>query len=322
MLLLLTTLAFADPTSDIAAGEVVLDDGQVLQGKVERQEDGSIVVTLASGTMLRFPAAAIREVRPATPPPSPVVCPEPAPVVTAAPVVAGDQPHPTDQPGEARTAAGWPRDPNRNRYLYAPSGFTLGAGHGYVSQKEILLTEVAYGITDFWDVQAGTSLITLAIPYAQFGVLGTKLATPVAPLWRIGGGTQMLFATDVFLAAVFGTVTFGTEDKHITINAGTTFVGNDDVVEPAEGGIVIISGNYRLGARTALITENWIFFGQGFTPTGDDVWMVPTAGVRLFGPNFATDLGLVPLIVPESDVLVIPIPWVGFTYNFAMPYAK
>ncbi|GDX83055.1 hypothetical protein LBMAG42_48660 [Deltaproteobacteria bacterium] len=322
MLLLLVTLALAEANPEVAPTEVVLDDGQILRGMIERQEDGSIVVTLGSGTMLRFPSAAIREVRPATPPPPPVVCPEPTAVATTPPPAGGDLPLPTDHPGEPRTAEGWPRDPNRNRYLYAPSGFTLGAGHGYVSQKEILLTEVAYGITDFWDVQAGTSLITLVIPDGQFGVLGTKLAAPVTPLLRLGGGTQVLFATDMILAAVFGTVTFGTEDKHLSINAGTTFFGHEDFVEPADGGIVIISGNYRLGPRTALIMENWLFIGQGFTPTGDDLWLVPTAGVRLFGPNFATDLGLVPIFIDDSSVPVIPIPWVGFTYNFAMPYAK
>lgn len=332
MLLLLATLAFADPTAEAvpaaaapaaaAPTEVVLDDGQVLSGKIERQEDGSIIVTLASGTMLRFPSAAIREVRAAAPKPAPVVCPEPAPVATESARVDGVISLQSDKPGEPRTAAGWPRDPNRNRYMYAPSGFTLGAGHGYVSQKEILLTEVAYGITDFWDIQAGTSLITLLIPGGQFGVVGTKLAAPVGSLWHIGGGTQVLFASELIFTAVFGTVTFGTEDKHISINAGTTFAAFADFIEPADGGIVIISGNYRLGARTALIAETWIFAGQGITPTGDDVWLVPSAAVRLFGPNFATDLGLVPIVTGETDVPVIPIPWVGFTYNFAMPYAK
>ena len=99
MLLLLVTLALAEANPEVAPTEVVLDDGQILRGMIERQEDGSIVVTLGSGTMLRFPSAAIREVRPATPPPPPVVCPEPTAVATTPPPAGGDLPLPTDHPG-------------------------------------------------------------------------------------------------------------------------------------------------------------------------------------------------------------------------------
>ena len=308
MLLLLLALARAGTLS-----EVVLDDGQTLQGSVERQEDGSVVVTLGSGTMLRFPAVAVREVREVTP--APVV----APVVADCPKL--DTPLPDANPGGARTPHAWERDPNRNRYMYAPSGFTLGKGHGYVSQKEILLTEAAYGVTDFWDIQAGTSLITVTIPGAAIGVLGTKVAAPITPTLRVGGGAQGLFADGLAMAAVFGTVTLGTEDRHVSFNAGTTVISNGEDVRVSPGGIVIVSGNYRLGPRVALLSENWILLGSQFTPTGEPLWLVPAFAVRLFGPSFATDLGLVPLAVPNSGVPFIPIPWVGFTWNYAMPNA-
>ncbi len=310
MLLFLIAVASAGTPT-----EVVLNDGQVLQGGVERQEDGSVVVTLGSGTMLRFPAEAVREVREVTPavvapPPAPANCPK------------LEMPLPDANPTGPRTPHAWERDPNRNRYMYAPSGFTLGKGHGYVSQKELLLTEAAYGITDFWDIQAGTSLITLAIPGGAVGVLGTKLAVPITPTLRVGGGAQGLFAADLALAAVFGTVTLGTEDRHVSFNAGTTVLTNGEEVRMSPGGILIVSGNYRVGPRVALLSENWIFVGSQFTPTGEPVWLVPAFAVRLFGPSFATDLGLVPLIVANSGIPVIPIPWVGFTWNYSLPNAK
>ena len=47
------------------------------------------------------------------------------------------------------------RDPNRTRYLW-PIAFSLEAGEGYVSQKELLFTAVAYGVTDNITVLGGT----------------------------------------------------------------------------------------------------------------------------------------------------------------------
>lgn len=313
MLLLLAALAFADPV----LSEVVLDDGQVLHGEVTRQDDGSVVLTLASGTMLRFPAAAIREVRAAGAAPA-----APAPEATAAPLpLPGDAPGgalPAEVPGEPKTENGWPRDPNRNRYLYSPSAFTLGAGRGYVSQKEIVLTEVAFGITDFWDLQAGTSLITLLLPGGQFGMVGTKLAFPVSKSVHLGAGAQSLLFAGGGLILGFGTVTVGSEDRHLSVNAGAIgLLGSGGIAS----GVITVSGNWRLGPRTSLLSENWFFLGGDVNPTSS-VFVVPSFAVRLFGPSIATDLGVVPLFLPDSGVPVIPVPWVGFTWNFALPYAK
>ena len=321
MLLLLAALALAEPL----VSEVLLDDGQVLRGQVEKQADGSVVLTLASGTMLRFPAAAVRDVRTAT---AATPCPTTTPVAVAPlPTTSpGSAPLPSPEPGgaapakiEPTTASGWPRDPNRNRYLYSPSAFTLGRGRGYISQKELVLTEAAFGITDFWDIQAGTSVITLLIDGGQFGVVGTKLAFPIGDMVHLGAGGQALFLAGGALGMGFATVTVGTEDRHLSVNVGALGVF-DDFSQPTP--VMTVSGNWRLGAKTALVSENWIFFGGDVSPTGDPVFVVPSLAIRLIGPAFATDLGVVPIILPGSNPPVLPIPWVGFTWNFALPYAK
>ncbi len=303
-LLLCASFAFAEPTT----AEVVLDDGQVLRGVVERQEDGSVVLTLGSGTMLRFPSAAIREVRPVSAAPTP------------APEVKKELPLPGEAPGARTTTGGWPPDPNRSRYLYSPSAFSLGKGRGYVSQKELVITEAAFGITDWWDIQAGTSVITLLIPGGEFALLGTKFSLNPVKDFRVGIGGQALVTSDPALVLGFVNATYGNEDKHITLAVGglTTFL--DGVAGAPGGALVTLSGNIRLGPKAALITENWFFLGDSFSPTGDAVWLVPSLAVRLFGPSFATDLGLVPIFTGSTPV-VLPIPWVGFTWNFALPYA-
>ena len=66
------------------------------------------------------------------------------------------------------------RDPNRTRYLYGPSAFSLEAGEGYVSQKELLFTAVAYGVTDNITVLGGT-ILPAAFGGQFVGILGTKI---------------------------------------------------------------------------------------------------------------------------------------------------
>lgn len=307
MLVLLATLAFAAASQS----EVVLDDGQVLRGLVEVEENGSVLLTLGSGTILRFPKDAVREVRALT-----AQAPTPADARPPA-----ELPLPSSAPGEAQTASGWPRDPNRNRYFYSPSAFSSGRGRGYVSQKEIVLTEVSYGVTDFWDVQAGTSLITLFLEGGQFAVVGTKLAMKVSEHVRLGVGAQALFlpAQSTSLTLAFGTVTVGDEDKHLSVSGGTAIGFFDGSAEVAPGALLTVSGNLRVGPSTALITENWFILGDF---TADGVFAVPSLGVRLFGPHFATDLGVLVLASEELFGSVIPLPWVGFTYNFALPNAS
>ncbi|MSQ03840.1 MAG: hypothetical protein EXR71_18460 [Myxococcales bacterium] len=310
LLLLATTLALAEPV----LAEVVLDDGQVLRGTVERQDDGSIILTLGSGTRLRFPGIAIRDVRaidPKAPPPTPTT-----------PVSTDPLPLPGALPGQRRTAGGYEPDPNRSRYLYSPSAYSLGRGHGYVSQKELIITEAAFGITDFWDIQAGTSVITLALDGGAFALVGSKFSLPVGDNIHLAVGGQALFTSVPAIVLGFGTFTYGPEDRHVSVSVGglTTIV--QGVAGAPTGLLATVSGSYRLGPRTALVTENWILFGGGLSPTGDDVYVVPSLAVRLFGPSFATDLGVVPIITGASDPPVIPIPWIGFTWNWALPDAK
>ncbi len=287
--------------------EVVLDDGQVLQGLVEKEADGSVLLTLGSGSTLRFPAVIVREVRP--------IVTKPLPLPAAAPGAAVNRPS-TDP------NAPWDPDPNKSRYLYSPSAFGLGQGKGYVSQKQLLLTEAAIGITDWWDFQVGTSVITLFIPDAAFGIVGTKVSFGVTKDVHLALGGQALFFGEGAVGLGFGTVTYGTPDRHISLSAGGLAASFNGSVESAGTLLVALSGNYRLGPRTALVSENWFLIGGDFQPSGGEVFAVPSLAVRMFGPTFATDLGIVPIITPDSSTTVIPIPWVGFTWNYAIGKQK
>jgi hypothetical protein len=83
--------------------------------------------------------------------------------------------------------------------------------------------------------------------------------------------------------------------------------------------VATVSANHRLGPKAAFVTENWfVYFTNGDGPWGSPVFVVPSGGVRLFGPSFAVDLALVPVFTGSADIPLVPIPWVSFAYNFSL----
>jgi hypothetical protein len=40
--------------------------------------------------------------------------------------------------------------------------------------------------------------------------------------------------------------------------------------------------------------------------------------VRLFGPEFAVDLALVPVVTLEDELPVVPVPWLSFAWNWSL----
>ena len=267
---------------------VTLSDGQVLVGRVLRQADGSLRLTLADGQELTLPAEAVRSLVP----------------IAASPGAEGGAYGP---------------DPNRSRYLYSPTAFPLGQGNGYLAQRALVLTSAAVGLTAFLDLEAGVVLPAL-FTETPIGTVGLKLAAPVADKLRLGAGAQaILIPVEGVEAAgfAFGNATYGTPDTHVTLAGGAVVAFSAGEVPAAAGTIGI---NHRLGPRVAFLSENWVLVilnGED-GPWGVPFFMVPSGGVRLFGPSFAVDLALVPVITGETDLPVLPLPWVSFAWNWSL----
>ena len=281
--LLLLEPAFAAERHEVLAAThtVVLSDGQTLNGRVLQADENKVVLVLSDGTVLDLPAAAVRE------------------VVTA-----------------AQGAGTWGIDPNRSRYLYSPTAFSLGQGHGYVAQRALVITSAGVGLLDFLDVEAGT-VIPALFTGTPVGVLGAKVGVPLSHQVRIGAGVQAFGVVDTAVGFGFANATYGTPDAHVTVAVGGAF----NFTEPDFAvGLMTISAAKRLGPSVALLTENWLAYfpdpeRQG--PWGGPLFAVPSGGVRLFGKQFAVDLALVPIITGESDIPVVPLPWISFAWNWA-----
>ncbi|HUV29679.1 MAG TPA: hypothetical protein VMY05_01120 [Acidobacteriota bacterium] len=205
----------------------------------------------------------------------------------------------------------WFPNPNRTRLYIAPTGRTLEAGQGYISDLLLFFPSAAYGLTDNITIGGGCSLFPGVDFDKQLWYLLPKVGISVTELVSIAGSALILripqFDQDLVeepkvAGIVFGTCTIGTDDKSVTIGLGDGYVDDDFAEKPA----FLIGGELRVARRLSLVSENWVF------PEIDQPLI--SYGVRFFGESISADIGF---FTPGGEDLFFPgIPLVSFAYNF------
>ncbi|MBM4367289.1 MAG: hypothetical protein FJ102_13845 [Deltaproteobacteria bacterium] len=262
---------------------LTLSDGQQIEARVLARNERTIIIELRDGQRIELPASAVDTLGSA--------------------------------PNAAPATGAWGGDPNRSRYFYGPSAYSLGAGRGYLAQRALAITSVGVGVTDFWDLEAG-AILPLLLTEAPVAVVSTKLSARAGERARAGVGTQVFLTPEGSLGFVFANGTYGNEDRHATVAAGV--LASFDTGEIGAD-IVTTSVNWRLGEKTSVIGEVWwTYWPEGGIWPDTHFFIVPAGGARLFGPKFAVDLGLVPIFTGEPYVPVVPVPWVSFAWNWSL----
>jgi len=271
------TPASPAPRQEGRLATVRLKSGQVLTGRIVSRDERELVLESEDGVRSVIPAASVVEVREAA-------------------------------AGAAR--APWEADPNRTRYLYTPSGFMLQQGEGYVSQTELLLTTVAYGVTDWLTLGVG-GVVPAWFASDGFNLTGlVKVGGEVTRWLHVAGTVQAFWAPGLDEATTaglaFATVTLGRPDLHLGLSAGAPFVAGDEANDVGEAAFSV-SAVWRVSNRIALLTENWFF------PSSEDEVIVDGFAIRFIGNRLAVDAGLIFALTTDSNV---PLPWLDFTWNF------
>jgi len=220
------------------------------------------------------------------------------------------------------------RNPSSSRYFYAPSALPLAAGEGYISQKELMLTAAAYGLTDHIAVSAGTALPVLlsrdfvtdvGVPFE----LGLKAAAPVADSVYVSAGLESIAAVGPDSAGVlfaWGSGTVGDEDHNLTLGGGGVWILGD---VPGNWGVpVVLAGMTRRGNHWGIVSESWsvivpnesmILFassaGARFLPDQDGRWSIDTALIALGYMDYSAPV--------QMDWVPLPLPWIDFTWYFS-----
>ncbi|MAA78927.1 MAG: hypothetical protein CL916_06675 [Deltaproteobacteria bacterium] len=236
------------------------------------------------------------------------------------------------------------QDLGYTRYFYAPTAMPMTPKTGYLSQKELLFSAVAYSPVQDLSVLVGTSVpfALLSLFYGDLdsilGVVGLRYGTEVYEDVYVGGGIETFFIAEQSLSIPFVNATYGDSEQHITIGGGVTLLDFD--IERTELIPLYFSAYKRISPSIAFITENWILnapyseyvytgvMTPGCDPNIDycyedelqydwrriDVEMVASSiGIRFIAKKFTTDLGLVNTF---SSGDYFPVPWLDVSWYF------
>ena len=269
---------------------ITLKDGQQLTGNMSCKEDQC---TLSSGSemTLKFKRSSVQSIE-----------------------YVGEQ----EKDKRTKAIKGDQPEPNRTRYLYSPSAFSLKSGEAYLSQKQLFFTSVAYGVTDQLTLLAGAIIPAWALGLEGFNmILGGKYAFELSDHFRLAVGSEAFIFPELKggLVQTFIGLTYGTQTDHLTLNVGKPFLvtTDEEFRDSQDNGLIMfsLSGNTRLTELIRLVSENWLIV----TDASSEYLHFNSLAARFQGAKMAADLGFIFFGV-DGTVFPLPLPWLDFTYNF------
>lgn len=208
-------------------------------------------------------------------------------------------------------------NPAASRYLYAPSAIPLRQGEGYISQKELIFTSLAYGLTDNLTVLVGAPVPVnlMLITENGFGngllIGGIKASGQLAPNLHIGGGLEAFNVMNETLGIGFVNGTVGDRDSNLTVGLGVPMDMRTGVVDRSR--FIAVAGQHRINDKVSLISENW------WLRPPDTGWLenigLFSGGVRLVREDITVDLALM-AAGADGEGMFLPLPWVDFAWHF------
>jgi hypothetical protein len=203
----------------------------------------------------------------------------------------------------------WP-DPALVRLMAMPTAFTLRDGELSLSILEGLQPSLAYGITGWLQVSAGT---VVDASYADgVGLNAYVLLTAqyaAGELIRLSPGLRWSWDRSGHTLSLAGAVTFGTEGKHLSAYVGPAPVATT-VMGPTGDRVYGLGGRLTPIPRLALVSENWL------ADPGTVKRVFNGLALRVFGARHSLDLGVVAAWSPGKRFAGSEIrPWLGVTFS-------
>jgi|GEM_PF-2620853 len=211
-------------------------------------------------------------------------------------------------------------DPNTTRLFFGPTGRSLKAGEGYFSVYEVVFPDINYAVLDNVSIGGGISPFSNSefqmywftpkvglyqgekVAFSS-GLLHFQIHDNFEEDEPLPGDEEMEVEEESDPVESFGIIysvgTYGNNDYSVTFGVGFPY-GKEITERP----VFMLGGEYRLGQKTKLISENWVL------PFNNRPLFL--LGVRWFGRKMAVDFALGRM----SGMEVFAIPWVDFVINF------
>ncbi len=219
------------------------------------------------------------------------------------------------------------QDSASNRLVVMPTAFPMEAGEFHVTSQEIVAVTGSYGINNWLSVWGGVSI--------PGGLFSLRASTMIGERAGISGGSFVgLNWFDLSLGPLvlpYALASFGTADNNVSIGSGFLALFSDGGNIP--GAVFAVAGKRVLTSGTALVTENWIIWGErstfnAETMQSEDFWslvplvIAPSLAFRIANDRLSWDIGaVVPFVINfgggeySLNDPIVPIPILSITYR-------
>jgi hypothetical protein len=215
----------------------------------------------------------------------------------------------TVEPGRIIRGKIWLDNPQAARYFWAPNGYGLKQGEGYYQNIWVLFNQASYGVSNHFSVGVGVVPMFLLNSRENPIWITPKFSIPVIDnKLNVGIGTIFATVTNVNQSSaglLYGTVTYGTRDKNISLGMAYGYTMEDMAHIP----LINLSGMARLRQRLYFVSENYIVIANG------EVAGFISAGFRSITKKVALDYGL---FMPYASGIetIVAVPWIGISVPF------
>jgi hypothetical protein len=257
-------------------GRVVLAGGRVLESTILARNEDAVLVDVPGRGRVAVLSSAVAEV--------------------------------TAEPGRELPSAAhretWHPDPSAPRAMALPTAFLQRRGSVLLDQA-LGVTSLRAGVLDHAEIAVSTAWPYAYADGAGWNVVGTlEAGIGLGDRVHVAAGVLAFAAEGGSAAYLFGAFTVGTPDLYLSAYVGPPLAGTAHAGDFGDR-VAALSGLVRIGARLALVTENWVALGS------DTLQIANALGARVLLGRGALDVGVAR--VPATD---LPVPWVGFSVAF------
>lgn len=220
-------------------------------------------------------------------------------------------------------------NPHPTRYFFGPSAIPLKKGEKYFQNAYLLSNSIQIGLTDQFSIGGG-----VVIPFLFY--LTPKIGKKIAENIHIGGGlliaSSFISDLNVGLAVGYGSITLGTQEDNVTLNAGwgaskeNNYDASTGISRNTWGAasrpMFTLSGMTRISKKCMLLTENWFVSAKQYqydvngkiNGAQNTYNMIFSGGIRIMGEKNSFDIGILSPIVTGNTGF--GIPYVDYVIKF------
>jgi hypothetical protein len=207
--------------------------------------------------------------------------------------------------------------------MFIPTGFAMEPGELHITDTELVFVTASYGLNDYVSFWGGISPLGALASARGILSLGRSVAVSAGAFAALEW-LSMLGKPVASLILPYLLMSWGEPENNLTLGASWAFSASPSEGFDSLGLVVVVGGKVVLTATTALVSENWLVWGE--LSEGQGWEAAPLYGVfglafRIAGGRLSWDIGAVmPLRLAGGvegifDGTFIPLPWLSLTYR-------